>query len=123
MRTSKVWAVKENVVRSATGSVAMDYSPALQFGELDFITQADLPFHQKSTVWKDWAADVRRFVEEYNPVQDFLICPGQPMAILMVGFALGSAGKSPRFLVWRREENRYLPVAFDMMPVTSLNFE
>jgi len=102
-----VWACKEQVTRGALGPVAMDYSPAEGYGELRFITRTDLPFHGDSTIRNVWCDDVQTFVEQYNPETDYVITTGQPAAIFAMGFALGRANKTPRFLVWRREDNCY----------------
>ena len=107
MTTSIVWVVKEQSVRDSTGSNAMDYSPAMAFGEIKFITRSDMPLHPSSSIQEAWNMDVTKFVTEYEPGLDFIITTGQPTAIFAVGHALGLAGKEPRYLVWRREESRY----------------
>ena len=107
MNKPTVWIVKEQSVRDSTGSNAMDYSPAMMFGELKFITHSDMPLHPGSSIQEKWQSDVKKFIGEYNSDTDYVITTGQPTAIFAVGHALGLAEKSPRFLVWRREENRY----------------
>lgn len=107
MKTPTVWACKEQVVRSHDGAVAMDYSPAESYGKLRFITRTDLPFHADSTIRNVWADDVQSFVEQYDPEVDYIITTGQPAAIFAMGWALGRVNKTPRFLVWRREDNHY----------------
>lgn len=102
-----VWACKEQATRTALGATAMDYSPAEAYGELKFITRTDLPFHTNSTFFNVWCDDVQSFVEKYNPETDYIITTGQPAAIFAMGFALGRVNKTPRFLVWRREDNAY----------------
>lgn len=102
-----VWACKEQVTRSPTGPVPMDYSTAENFGELRFVTRHDLPMHIGSTMAEVWVADVTEFVEKYDPMTDFIIVTGQPAAIFAIGYYLGLAGKPPRFLQWKREENCY----------------
>lgn len=99
MNQSKVWVVKEQGT--------MDFSPAEQYGQLQFITRADIPLYENSTSREIWEADVAKFVAAYNPLTDFIIPTGQPAAIMAIGHALGVAGKTPRFLVWRREDNHY----------------
>ena len=113
MKNPKVWIIKEQMLRGETGPIPVDYSPAMQFGDIEFITQHDMPLYGKSTVQSNWNHDVQDFVSKYDDTRDYIICTGQPMAILTVGFALGLAQKCPRFLVWRREENRYRAVNFD----------
>lgn len=102
-----VWACKEQVIRSHDGVAAMDYSPAEGYGVLQFITRTDLPMYASSTIREVWEDDVARFVQEYDEQRDFIIATGQPSAIFAMGHALGLANKTPRFLVWRREDNNY----------------
>jgi len=103
----KVWIVKEQVVRNAIGHNAMDYTPAMRHGDLEFITRSDMPMHKNSSVLANWVTDVANFVDKYDESKDFIITTGQPTAIFAIGHALGKAGKSPRYLVWRREDNDY----------------
>jgi len=107
MKTATVWACKEQVTRSSIGVTAMDYSPAESYGKLRFITRTDLPMHANSTIREVWEDDVAEFVKEYNPATDYIIATGQPSAIFAMGHALGLVNKTPRFLVWRREDNHY----------------
>jgi hypothetical protein len=98
-----VWVVKEQVSQGN----AMDYSPAIIYGDIRFITRSDMPLHPNSSVQSVWSGNVARFVEEYDESRDFIITTGQPTAIFATGHALGLARKVPRYLVWRREDNRY----------------
>lgn len=107
MKKPVVWACKEQVTRNPVGVNAMDYSPAAAYGELRFITRTDLPMHASSTIRKVWEDDVAKFVEQYDPMTDYIIATGQPSAIFAMGHALGLVKKTPRFLVWRREDNHY----------------
>jgi hypothetical protein len=107
MNRPKVYIIKEQMVRDATGSNSMDYSPAMMYGDIEFITRSDMPTYPNSTIRMKWNEDVARFVEAYDPGKDFIITTGQPTAIFAVGHALGVSGKVPRYLIWRREENRY----------------
>lgn len=107
MSKSTVWACKEQVTRTSIGATAMDYTPAEAYGELKFITRTDLPGHADSSVRRVWEDDVASFVEQYDPETDYIITTGQPAAIFAMGWALGRVQKTPRFLVWRREDNHY----------------
>lgn len=102
-----VFVIKEQIRRTDTGNEPMDYSPAMAYGDIEFITKTDMPSYPNSSIQVNWESDVIRFVEKYDPDHDMIITTGQPTAIFAVGHALGLAGKSPRFLMWRREENRY----------------
>lgn len=108
-----VWIIKEQMLRGEICPIPIDYTPAMEFGDIEFITHHDMPLYGKSSVQEHWNRDVVNFAKKYDPNRDFIITTGQPMAILAVGFVLGQEGKCPRFLVWRREENRYRVVNFD----------
>jgi hypothetical protein len=112
-KNSLVWIIKEQMIRNGMTSAPMDYSSAMQYGDLEFVTQWDIPMHGKGQLLENWKADVNRFVVEFNPAIDFVIPTGQPLAILSIGYLLGCHGKFPRFLVWRREENRYQVLQFN----------
>lgn len=112
MKKPTVWVVKEQMMRGDLSSVAMDYGPAMMFGDLQFITHQDMPLHPGSSVQQVWDSEVDRFAREFNPQLDFVIPTGQPMAILCVGWWLGMVGKTPRFLIWRPQENQYRVVCF-----------
>ena len=112
-RYPKVWVIKEQMLRGDTGPVPMDYSAATSHGELEFITTHDMPFYSRSQVQKAWNADLIRFAEEYDDDMDFIVTTGQPIAIFTAGWILGQFDKIPNFLVWRREEGKYLPLHYD----------
>lgn len=114
MNRPRVFVVKEQMIRTNNGgSMPMDYSPATCFGDLHFITSHDMPFHPRSTIQQAWNSDVLDFVKTYDPTKDYIILTGQPTAMFCIGWALGKVGKTPRFLVWRREENQYRVMHFD----------
>lgn len=108
-----VYIIKEQMIRGEIHPIPMDYSPAMVFGDIEFITHHDMPLYGKSQVQEFWNRDVANFAKKYDEQHDYIICTGQPMAILAVGYALGLEDKCPRFLVWRREENKYRIVNFD----------
>jgi len=123
MKNPVVWIVKEQSVRNSTGSEAMDYSPAMAYGEIQFITQNDMPLYPRSSIQMNWDLDVSAFVRQYDPAADFIITTGQPTAIFAVGHQLGLAGKTPRYLVWRREENRYRVLDNSLPEASSITLE
>lgn len=118
MRKPIVWIVKEQVRRIQTGVEVMDYTPAMKYGELRFITNFDPPSHvQKSSLMEAWGKAVKSFLDEFDPRIDFLIASGQPTAMMLVAYMIGlhhGTGNQPRFLLWRREEGMYLP--YDPLP-------
>lgn len=110
MNKPKVWVVKEQVRSGNAGPRAMDYTPAMQYGELRFITEFDLPLHPQSTVAGEWTKEVKKFEEEYDPKVDYLILTGHTLSIFLIGMLLGKRGISTdlKILVWRREQSRYV---------------
>ena len=104
MTTSIVWVVKE---QSHGGGNVMDYTPAMKYGDIKFITRTDVPLYPDSGIRMRWADDVAKFVEEYDQDRDMIVATGQPTSIFAVGHALGVVRKTPRYLVWRREDNQY----------------
>jgi len=115
-----VWIVKEQVKRDQIGGLAaMDYSPAMKWGELRFITSFDPPvMTSRSSLLEGWKKAVDHFIDEFDASTDFIIASGQPTAMMMIGYLLGEANmdsdglfiqNAPRFLLWRREEGQYIP--------------
>lgn len=102
-----VWIVKEQMRRMGQHTEPMDFSPAMSYGEIMFITRHDIPLYTSNSVQMSWELDVANFVMKYNESRDFIIATGQPTAIFAVGYALGLARKTPRYLIWRREDNCY----------------
>jgi hypothetical protein len=107
MKKPVVWVVKEQAIRNQVGATAMDYTPAMYYGDIQFVTRTDMPMHPGSSIRSIWEEDVAKFVTDYNPDADFIVATGQPTAIFEIGYRLGLVAKAPRYLVWRREENRY----------------
>lgn len=104
-----VWVIKEQVRRGMTGPEPMDYTLAMRYGDIRFITEYDLPSGPSNTLQARWNDAVAAFVRDYDEDRDFIIATGQPHAMVLIGWALGVAQRLPRFLVWRREEGHYVP--------------
>lgn len=107
-----VWVIKEQAVRTQMGTAPMDYTPAIKFGDLEFVTEFDLPVHGKGTMMEAWAKAARTFCDQYDDARDFIVTTGQPLAIFMLGYLLGQHHKRPRILVWRPQEGKYTPFEF-----------
>lgn len=115
MSRPSVWVIKEQVRRQDVGSVPIDYTPAMKYGDVQFITEFDLPTHPSSTVAKRWHEAVRNFLHKYDESADWIILTGAPLSIFMVGALIGAANVAPRILVWRREQGAYIPFETDMV--------
>lgn len=111
MRAPKVWVVKEQVRSSDHGPRVMDYTPAMEFGELQFITDLDIPMHPASTVTAEWTKAVKKFFNEYQAQTDYIVLTGHTLSIFLIGVIFGASrisGYSPKILVWRRDQGRYI---------------
>lgn len=104
-----VWVIKEQSKRGDSGSSIMDYTPAMKYGEIKFITDFDLPTHQASSAAESWQKAAARFVVEVDFDRDYLILTGAPLAIFTIGLLIGATNKFPRILVWKREQGIYVP--------------
>lgn len=108
MSNPTVWVLKEQM-RGGDAKQVFDYTPAMKYGELRFATDFDLPLHPNSSVRAAWFTDVNVMISEFDAERDWLILTGQPLAIFVAGQMFAALGVTPRILVWRREQNAYVP--------------
>jgi hypothetical protein len=110
-----VWVLKEQMRAGPNGPAPMDYTAAYEFGDIKFITEFDPPLHGKSTVLVEWHKAVACFLDEFDETRDFIIPTGSPFGIFLFGRVLGEDianheyKQPPKILIWRREQNRYVP--------------
>ncbi len=95
---SRVWVVQEG---------NNDYAPAEEFGEVRFITHADLRAMADSKQNLHVEADIRKFKAEYIPGTDYIIPTGNPMVVALVTMALPRA--EHKFLKWDGRRAGYIP--------------
>lgn len=106
-----VWVLKEQVRRDHNGSAPMDYTPAYRFGNIEFITDFDLPLHDGSSLGRAWHKAVDAALARMDAHRDYIILTGQPFAIMSLGMKLSQHfTRIPNLLVWRREQACYVPV-------------
>lgn len=104
-----VWVLKEQVMSTPNGPVPMDYTAAMRFGEIQFITEYDPPAHPGSSLREQFDRSLEKFVGTFDPQNDFIVPTGSPLAIVSLGRVLGRRFTAPfRVLVWRREQQRYV---------------
>lgn len=111
MSKPKVWVIKEQVRSGVTGPLPMDYTPAMEYGEVEFVTEFDMPLHSSSTISSEWVKRVKAWMHVYDPDKDWLVLTGHTISIFLIAAALGrtNLGTGPKILVWRREMGRYIP--------------
>lgn len=83
-----------------------DYSPAEQFGQVNFITTSDyraITCRQNDAV----IADIKKFRSRYIMGFDYVVPVGNPIVIAMVILSLGPGRH--RFLKWDGRRASYIP--------------
>lgn len=103
----KVWVIKEQVRSSANGPVPLDYSAALRYGDIEFITRTDFSMIENTAVNKVVAEDIGRFIERFDNFRDYVLLTGSPLMLFALGFILNACASEVKLLVWRREEQDY----------------
>ena len=95
----KVWVIQEG---------NNDYATAEKFGEVHFITRADLRSVAASSVNEQAVADVAKFLEEYRPEIDYIVPVGNPMMIIYVAMLVHKASPEHRYLKWDGRQADYI---------------
>jgi hypothetical protein len=113
MNRPKVWVLKEQVKQGTNGPVPIDYSPAYKFGDVQFITDFDLPARTNGTIVEQWVQKVSRCIDQMDTSRDYILLTGAPLAMFIFGLFCSMANIAPRILVWRREQGEY--VVFDSL--------
>lgn len=88
-----------------------DYTPALEFGELDFlatreITAVPMAISQSN---RSEILEVKRKLAEYVPGFDYILLAGSPIMIACVVFILSKMRGEHLFLKWDNYKQGYLP--------------
>jgi hypothetical protein len=104
VRRPIVWVVKEQMA----GGNVFDYSSAMKYGDIQFITEFDLPLTPRSSLTQEWLRQVAHHLKHSVIGTDYLILTGAPLAMFMLGAIYGRVGEIPKVLVWRREQNEYV---------------
>lgn len=99
----KVWVVQEG---------HNDYSPAEQFGEVNFITKSDLRNMEGSEQNRELLGDVRSFLSNYIAGVDYIIPVGNPMVNALISMCLSSTDH--KFLKWDGRRATY--ILFNLNP-------
>lgn len=95
----KVWVIQEG---------NNDYAPAEKYGEVRFITRADLRSVAASSVNEQAVADVAKFLEEYRPETDYIVPVGNPMMIIYVSMLVHKMSPEHRYLKWDGRQADYV---------------
>jgi len=84
----------------------VDYAPALEFGDLVFVTSAsDRASPVPTSLNNDEIVEKMRFRLKDFEEDDYLLCTGAPVWMAVAGSILGT--KLRKQLVWDKRENKY----------------
>lgn len=97
--TPVVWVIQEG---------NNDYAPAEKYGEVRFITRADLRSIPESSVNEQAIQDTKAFVEEYDPQIDYIVPVGNPMMIIYVAVLVAEKADTHRYLKWDGRQADYV---------------
>jgi len=94
-----VWVIQEG---------RNDYAPAEEYGEVRFVTKADLTKFNDSQQNLEVTHDLKKFLTQYVVGVDYIIPAGNPMLVAMATMSLTS-GTQHNFLKWDGRRAMYIP--------------
>jgi hypothetical protein len=99
----RIWVTQEK---------AADFSPAEQFGEVQFLTSDDLNNMPSSLHNEKVLGQIKHKLEtQYMPEVDYLIIIGSPYVAAAVFMLLGTMGvRRVKLLRWSNQSGHYLPM-------------
>ena len=116
-RNPIVWVLQEN---------NYDFTPAEKFGDVKFITSANLRHIAHSSQNQQIESDMERFLVEYDNEIDYLVMTGDPVMIYKLAYTLGKldqvVGEAPssrthRLLKWDNRRAEYIAFGFNEQQV------
>lgn len=94
----RVWVIQEG---------RNDYSAAEEFGDVHFITKADLSKVKNSSQNAEVEQDFRKFNSQYVAGTDYIIPAGNPVVVAI--YLISLSGKHHKFLKWDGRRAVYVP--------------
>lgn len=94
-----------------------DFLPAQQFGEIVFLTAADLSNVKNSKINEILLTTIRRQLLRFDPEQDYIAIAGSPYVSAAVFLILGRLGhRNIRVLRWSNQSRSYTPLHIELSP-------
>lgn len=86
-----------------------DFAPAEKWGEVHFITKAQLRSHQQAGGNAQVKADINKFLREYRAGEDFIVLTGDPLAMWLLGASIEAAmpNQTHKILKWNARRADY----------------
>lgn len=95
---------------------AFDYTPAEAYGEVVSLRAQNFASGSGDDSWnKDVIHALRKQLQDYKPMTDWLIPTGKPLKMCVVtGIVLTDHGPKHQFLSWDAMHYRYVPYTIDV---------
>lgn len=104
-----VYVLTESIIPGSNG-VPIDYSPAEQYGNVEFVVHIEPSRQRQSTINAAIYRQLLQMAELYREGRDYLVLTGNPMVIFMAGMAMVEVDKVPTLLMWDRKRATYNPI-------------
>jgi len=101
-RLPKVWVTQE--------MPNLNYLPAEEFGDVDFVSKVDFSPMQNTSINEDVASRISARLQDFNPEQDYVVTSGSPTLMAAVFMFLGRRHRSVKILRWSNRDSAYTPV-------------
>lgn len=85
-----------------------DYAPAEKYGEVRFVTRADLRSIPSSSVNEQAIIDIKDFVAQYDPEIDYIVPVGNPMMTIFVATLVAQKADIHNYLKWDGRQADYV---------------
>lgn len=110
-----VYILRESFIRyGAEAQRPLDYTPALDFGQIEFVTNSEPSVSPGSRFNEDLVSDLRTFAAKYRPEIDYIVPSGATTMVLLAGMLLGQRHRRVQVLHWHNARRAYLPIIWDL---------
>jgi hypothetical protein len=99
-----------------TQEANVDFTPALSFGEVEFITKEDVSPMPNSIRNEELVNKIRHTMTRFNPDEDYIVIAGSPYVAALVFYVLGRYRRVRyiRMLRWSNRDRMYSPLTIDI---------
>lgn len=102
--------VTQEVPRDPDGAPRLNLTPALQYGNLIFLTPAVIQNYEI----QEHLVTLREALNNYDGEKDYLLCLGNPTVQCLAAIAAGEVSPVVTFLMWDRIRKFYYPVKINL---------
>lgn len=85
----------------------IQYEYAEEFGDVVFVSLADIPTISSSLRARKLISEMRRIMKDYRPEIDYILPSGSPLNMVWVAMVAGQRGNTHKVLKWDRRLKKY----------------